>query len=1528
MAALAAVFGLCVNAQTWTASEVGEGTFYLYNVGAQGYLVGANSWGTQASIAKTGGISVTLAGLDGGNYSVSCAPTYQNMYLGANGYIDRPVGESSWQFVPVEGQTNVYRMTCSDGMFFANAGATSTGVGGDPGWKELITNGDVEGEDGTCLITQDGEGQNQGAHKFNPVEGAGIDGSKAAVVHIAAGSKYDWTGQFFIYAPDHVFAEGEKFKVSFWVKADKAADVDIQSHTTAGNYIGWYVDGFSGPLKVTTEWQQVTIEGTIKDFNAETKMVGMQTLAFNLSKDKENENNFYFDNISWKVYDESATQYSYWKLVSQENRIADLASATADNPKDATFLILNPNFSRNATNSAWTMQAGNQNLQGGTNENKCAESYHSEFNLSQVVSGAPAGNYGLTAQGFYRQDGEDTEHLPVIFVNEGTSTFGPLTGSENSMDQASTSFLAGEYAIAEAQGVSTGELTVGAKLEGNTTLWCIWDNFQLKYYGPISDLGPFIEAYEKALAEAQALLNTEETCSKNSLASLRAATILNGEARVDKNSQESLEKATAALNEAINAVKKSIDSYKIIAAGEVPSNNIAGWTCTNEQAFHVNTWSTEADNTGMVTPFIENWIHSSEGTLGDGMIYYTLEGLNPGEVYYAQALVRAFSEAGNEIGGVSFFVNDDETDIPTTGNAYTYNGKPGVYGTFGNIATVGTDGKLTIGVKLNGATFNWVAIKNVTIQSLDAALQASVDKVEAYYGQIPTAVETPTKEFVETTKASVTDNASFQEAVKALNAKADELAPIAKAFAEAKALSNYKSKYYDAVKAMADVTSYKEFAEGAHDKLNAALNAFALPAVDMETLNAMTTAEAINEYAAGLKAQAAEADEALRAAGIEYNNNAAPVGDAKFNISFVLVNANLEGLPTWAKCDGWYSDRTTGNSQVMQNNDATSEDGTKTAFYEYWSEAAADDGSFTLYQKVELPAGKYDVSCYAFAQQNASGNEDNCNVKFYANDFEGPVIASTRLAPASFEFETAEAGEVKIGLKALEGNNFRWMGIGYMELYRNGIAEEPKPVFALSFNPASGTEVAVDDEITMTFDDANFNLHYTTDGSDPKTSMTMMTAMPNETVTVKGEGALVIKAYLVYNKTDEESDIFTALYPIKEVEEENWESLVINGNVEGTDGTSLVTQDGEGENQGAHKFNPVEGAGVGGSTGAVVHVAAGSKYDYTGQFFIYEPSHEFKEGEKYKVSFWVKADKDAEVDIQAHTTPGNYIGWYIDGFSGPLKVSTEWQKVTIEGTISEAMAQYGAHMVGMQTLAFNLSKNKEVENNFYFDNIVWKVYVEPAKDLELTDDDTEAPAAGEYANVTYNRMFLKGYNTIVLPFEYTIAELGADIVMKYVGTQDNHVQFQRLPEETVLQANTPYVVFVAADKQLKGFENKTVVEPTDLTVAGGEFDFVGSYKAYAKGESPVVKGDYILREVGLQKAAGGNEHKAYRGYLKNNTGMDVNLYLMIDGEIVDGINTIENAQNADGSIYNLNGQKVKRTQKGVYIINGKKVVRK
>ena len=49
-------------------------------------------------------------------------------------------------------------------------------------------------------------------------------------------------------------------------------------------------------------------------------------------------------------------------------------------------------------------------------------------------------------------------------------------------------------------------------------------------------------------------------------------------------------------------------------------------------------------------------------------------------------------------------------------------------------------------------------------------------------------------------------------------------------------------------------------------------------------------------------------------------------------------------------------------------------------------------------------------------------------------------------------------------------------------------------------------------------------------------------------------------------------------------------------------------------------------------------------------------------------------------------------------------------------------------------------------------------------------------------------------------------------------------------------------------------------------------------------------------------------------------------YLALPGDETDGIGQIEFGQTGNAGIYNLNGQKVNKAQKGIYIVNGKKVV--
>ena len=213
--------------------------------------------------------------------------------------------------------------------------------------------------------------------------------------------------------------------------------------------------------------------------------------------------------------------------------------------------------------------------------------------------------------------------------------------------------------------------------------------------------------------------------------------------------------------------------------------------------------------------------------------------------------------------------------------------------------------------------------------------------------------------------------------------------------------------------------------------------------------------------------------------------------------------------------------------------------------------------------------------------------------------------------------------------------------------------------------------------------------------------------------------------------------------------------------------------------------------------------------------------------------------------------------------------------------------------------------------------------------IAISDYDQGTLPAGEYASIACDRTILKGLNTVVLPFDATPEEIGASKVLEYTGTRMDAgniiLQFRTVK---ALSANTPYAIFADADYPIESFENKTVVEPTNLTVNDPEYSFVGTYNAYEKGESPIVNGDLIADVDEFTLANGGNKIRAYRAYLKKVGTSEANITFDFDGNFVNGIEAARLLNDMSGdTIYNLNGQKVTRTQKGVYIINGKKVLR-
>lgn len=266
-------------------------------------------------------------------------------------------------------------------------------------------------------------------------------------------------------------------------------------------------------------------------------------------------------------------------------------------------------------------------------------------------------------------------------------------------------------------------------------------------------------------------------------------------------------------------------------------------------------------------------------------------------------------------------------------------------------------------------------------------------------------------------------------------------------------------------------------------------------------------------------------------------------------------------------------------------------------------------------------------------------------------------------------------------------------------------------------------------------------------------------------------------------------------------------------------------------------------------------------------------------------------------------------------------------------------------------LPFTLTETTEVTMTFYAEATTQYQWMSIADGtllskqeiqniVEIAGTDEAAPEAQVATSVITDRKLLAGLNTVIFPFETTDAELSATTVLAYTGTTVEAdgltFNFQKVaPVDGVvtLQANTPYAVFVAADTEELTFGTKNInpgggwYNECVTTDPNGKFDFRGTYSEWKKGESPIVAGDYVAGAEKFVKAKGGNGLKAYRAYLQFvGTEEPANVAFNFGGFVVDGIEAVELLNNLSGNIYNLNGQKLQKAQKGINIVNGKKVL--
>ena len=224
-----------------------------------------------------------------------------------------------------------------------------------------------------------------------------------------------------------------------------------------------------------------------------------------------------------------------------------------------------------------------------------------------------------------------------------------------------------------------------------------------------------------------------------------------------------------------------------------------------------------------------------------------------------------------------------------------------------------------------------------------------------------------------------------------------------------------------------------------------------------------------------------------------------------------------------------------------------------------------------------------------------------------------------------------------------------------------------------------------------------------------------------------------------------------------------------------------------------------------------------------------------------------------------------------------------------------------------------------------------------ADNADNSTDIAAVAADGKVYEVTLSGRTLQagGWNTFCAPFEISNTQiesvLGSDAKVRALSSSSlsNDVLTLNFAEATTIEAGKPYLVKVASTVANPVFNGVSIVDGT-TTIETAEVNFVPVMNPteLIAGDKSVlfIKGGNTLTYP--TATANMNGFRAYFQLLNANNARSFNMNFD-DGETATGIIelTNTNSTNATNSYYDLQGRKVANPTKGLYIVNGKKIVK-
>lgn len=324
-----------------------------------------------------------------------------------------------------------------------------------------------------------------------------------------------------------------------------------------------------------------------------------------------------------------------------------------------------------------------------------------------------------------------------------------------------------------------------------------------------------------------------------------------------------------------------------------------------------------------------------------------------------------------------------------------------------------------------------------------------------------------------------------------------------------------------------------------------------------------------------------------------------------------------------------------------------------------------------------------------------------------------------------------------------------------------------------------------------------------------------------------------------------------------------------------------------------------------------------------------------------------KEEKDQKIyidDIMLEAQPmvGDKVLSAVDNISGNVTLTGTWLNFTCKNPVNWADITYNSYqdfnnkstntltsvdITGADAHDVDIAQFFKNPNTIVYANDTYKDHANVVKDekaASVTLNDKYAfniPYGFDATTVTLIRNLRGGINSFVLPFWVNAEDLKSKSLAIYSSENSENVVFTKVTE---VGANTPFITVDynnGVENTLTWSNKGFVATPASL----GE-QFKGVYAPQN------AEGLYGINDKGeLQKGAAGTTIKPFHAYYEAPAGQAAPNKISFEGEAT-GINNVAATTVANSAVYDLSGRRVAEKLagaslvKGIYVVNGKKVV--